>query len=177
MTVRPFALYTIKISNNTPVIVTNKTEELLERCKNFTMPPLLRLRIDIDGDVDLNKHNIQVRLESKIANPNEALRISRKVHNEVIRTNSFMHKNDFEGMCKRILDGCGLKAPTQGRVVDALLNFPDKDDRESFTYLLKDGLKSIIDCINSDDLMADSIDGAIKNARERLSFLDRHRFD
>ncbi|ELA42498.1 DNA repair protein (mre11) [Vittaforma corneae ATCC 50505] len=185
-TVRPFIMDTIKIfeTNNASSINNNitgrsidqqikdKVEEILERLnenRTGSMLPLLRLRVDIDGNLDFNKHNIITSLESKIANPNEALRISRKQHKEILKHSSIVQKNEIEDVYKNILDGCDLKALVQGRVIEALLEFLNKDSKEAFSNLVKDSVKSIIDNINMNDLVADSIEDAIKNAREKIS--------
>lgn len=186
-TVRPFMMDTIKIfgtggingninsgitSKSIEHQVKDKIEEILDKLnenKNNSMLPLLRLRVDIDGNLDFNKHSIAALVESKIANPNEALRISRKQHKEITKHNSIVQKNEIEDIYRNILDECELKALVQGRVVEALLEFINKDIKEAFSNLIKDSIKSIIDNINMDDLVVDSIEDAIENARKKIS--------
>lgn len=170
-TVREFVMDSIKINNITVDLINKKIEELVEKIKTkgSTMLPLLRLRIDVEGEANINKPKVMLYLEGKIANPNDSLRISRKIEKETIKQGKVIQRNTIEDIYQGILEECGLKALVQGRVIEALVDFVNKDIKESFSNLVKEGVNKIIENVNFDDLIADSIDEAIKNARERIS--------
>lgn len=179
-TVRPFMMSTVKILNgNAEQQIINKIEELMEKCreeyrKNMrtvsAMLPLLRLRIEIDSKLDFNKHRITEMIEPRIANPNDAIRITRKTQKEIAveKHHSISKKNQIEDIYKDLLNEVDLKALVQNKVIESLNDFVIKDSKEAFTALIKDSIEEIIKSINMDDLMVESIDEAIKNARERI---------
>lgn len=169
-TIRPLVIENIKVQNTNPEQqINNKIEELLTEVKREyrngnEMLPLLRLRVDLSGVVDFNRHKIQEMINGKIANPNDAIRITRRVEKEVKAKASIVKTFEIKDIFKQIIDGFDLKALIQPRVMDSLNDFIEKDIKESFNNLVNESVKNIIKHINFEDLVADSLDDAIKTA-------------
>lgn len=172
-TVRPFVMDSIKImEGNADLIIRDKMDELLEKAKESgrsRLLPLLRLRVELGEKVSFNKHGLLVLLEKKLANPEDALRITRKAQKEVLRRETVQQRTGIEEIYKGILDGCQLKALVQERVIGALVDFVDKDGKDAFNSLVKEGVHSIVDSVNLGDLAAENIEDAIQHARHRFA--------
>lgn len=167
-TVRNLSIDSIRISSGDPdAQVRRKLDDIWEKTGKPQNLPLLRLRVDLEGTLDLNKHRILSALENRIANPEDAIRISRKTVKE-IEKEKMVQKNDIEELYKDILASCDLRAFLQSKVVESLTEFLDKDNKEAFSCLVKETVHKVVSNINTEDLVADAIEEAIKNARERL---------
>lgn len=172
-TVRPFIMDNLKIADGNPEEkIQKKMEDMLERLREdggSTMLPLIRLRVDLEEKLNFNKHGILAFLESKIANPNESLRISRKPHKEMHKQSFIVRKNEIEDIYKDILDKCELKILLQNKVLESLLDFLNKDRKDAFSSLIKEGIQGIVDNVTLDDLTIETIDVVIRRARMGLS--------
>ncbi|KAM0680263.1 hypothetical protein GINT2_001648 [Glugoides intestinalis] len=176
-TVRQFYNDTIKVNAVDALqIIRRRIEDLVTSASSNSMLPLLRLRIEIEDGLDFNKHQLIALLDGKIANIEDAIKITRKVQKQVIKGVSKPTKTDVVDLYASILEGCDLKALQYHRVLDSLLDFLNKDCKEAFNNLIKDGMANIISNVNFEDLISDNIDMAIKNARERILKEDKTSF-
>lgn len=169
--VRPIFIESIKITKNDPMPeIYSKLEEMLSKStlSKSNLLPLLRLRIEMADDIDFNKHRILALLENKIANPLDAVKIVRKSRNAKEEKHESIKKSEIEDVYEGILNNVCLKALIQNKVVDSVREFVDKDSKESFANLIKETTTLILENIRIEDIVAENIDDAIKNARETL---------
>lgn len=176
-TVRPFFNDTIKINAGDAFQqIRRRIEDLVTSTTSSNMLPLLRLRVDIENGLDFNKHQIITLLEGKIANTEDAIKIARKVLKQTVKGVAKPTKTDIVDLYASILEGCDLKALQHHRILDSLLDFLNKDCKESFNNLVKEGMTNIISNVNFEDLVSENIETAIKNARERILKEDTTHF-
>jgi len=179
-TVRPFVMDSVKVADgNADQAIRGKIEGLLERAREGSgngLKPLVRLRVELGASQGFNKHLVASLLKGKIANPEDAVRVTRRSQKEVLRREAAVQKADVEDIYKGILDVCELKVLVQGRVVEALNEFVNKDMKEAFSSLVRDGVERIVNGVSLDDLTVEGIEDAIGHAREKArqaSALDR----
>lgn len=178
-TVRPFLMSNIKIIPGNPETqVMQKIENMIQDNINLhktvaNLLPLLRLRIELNGNSDFNKHRIYVFLDGKIANPTDSLRIIRKTEKVEKITKAPLAKNEIQDTYLEILNTLSLKTLIQSKVVESLKDFVDKDIKDSFTNLIKEMVESIMNNINLDEIVGDNFDEVIKTARDIIIKKDR----
>lgn len=172
-TVRPLVIENIKVTKDNPETQVNKKiENILETIKfehsGSNLLPLVRLRVDLSGVQDFNRHKIQELLQGKIANPTDAIRITRKIEKEKEIPVSIIQKYEISDIFRNIIDSFDLKTLIQPKIVESVSDFVNKDIKEAFTILINESVEGIVKNINFEDLVADSIDEAIKTAVARM---------
>lgn len=173
-TIRPLVIESIKVTGESPEQQINRRiESLLTEVKaqhrnGNEMLPLLRLRIDLSGASDFSRQKVQEMVQSKIANPNDAIRIIRKAEKEKLVHSSIIQTFEIKDIFKQLIDSFDLKALVQPKVMESLNDFVEKDIKEAFNVLVAESIKNIVKNINFDDLVSNSIDDAIKTAVEKI---------
>lgn len=169
-TVRSLLMSNIKIIPGNPEAqVMRKVENMIQegRSKDIdhNLLPLIRLRIELNGNSDFNKHKIYSFLDGKVSNPVDSLRVVRKIEKEDKIVKTPLRKNEIEDTYLEILNTLNIKTLIQRRVVDSLKDFVEKDIKDSFTNLIKDTVESIMNNINFDSIAGDNFDDVIEDAR------------
>lgn len=172
-TVRPLVIENIKVTKDNPEKQVNqKIESILEEIKltrhENGILPLIRLRIDLSGVHQFNRHKVQEVMQGKVANPSDAIRISRKAEREKERVASIVQTYEIKDIFQQILETFDLKALIQPKIIESIDDFVEKDIKEAFNVLINDNMMNIVKNINFDDLVTDSVDEAIKMAVKKI---------
>ncbi|KAI5169119.1 double-strand break repair protein MRE11 [Pancytospora epiphaga] len=130
--------------------------------------PLLRLRVELNSNASLNKHQLQQHLHGIAANPQDVLRITRRNTKGCLKP---LKPNRSTSICQiygSILKDLDLYVLSASRVTDALSDYIFKDAKGSFSSLLGNSISSIVEHFDHDNTVLEDVTRMIKNVKNEL---------
>ncbi|ORD98125.1 MRE11 [Hepatospora eriocheir] len=171
-TVRSFILDAIKITgSNIEDQIKEKLNLMLskiQREKNNDLLPLIRLKVEMDNEKNLNRYSLKAFVEDKIANPNDFIRITRKVDKKSDATVSVSKTITMNDIFLKMLQRENLVTLKETKIVDALNEFINRSNKNSFTQILQESKTKLFEKINVKDLVSDEIENLIKEISSKL---------
>lgn len=170
-TVRPLIMDTIRItSGDVENQVKARVEAMIQQAKmsGSEMLPLLRLRIELNGNPDFNKHRLFAYMEGKVSNTSDSFRIMRKHEKQIVEKKQAVEKTDIEEIYLSSLKNINLKVLMETKIIESLKDFVDKDIKESFINLVKDNIEAILNNIDLDNVAGEDLCDIIQNSRIEL---------
>lgn len=178
-TVRPLIMDMLKIKEGIiDQLIISKIKEMIDKAKyeneqNSILPenqhlPLLRLRIDLDSEKTVNKHDIFEFLVGNVANPIDVLKICKKNIKTSLKQKENTKRLEITDVFSANLSRLPLKTIIPFRMVDSLKDFLNKDKKDAFESLIKDSVINIINRINFDALISENLETEIRSVYETL---------
>lgn len=136
------------------------------------MLPLIRLRVELGEDKAINKHCLNAFVENRVANDTDVLRILKKYSRKQFKARMPVKRFGICEIYKELLSNVELNTLVVPRIIDALNDFVGKDDRDSWTNLIKESVMKIMNIIDAENVVLEDLEKVIKGAKERICKLE-----
>lgn len=147
-----------------------------EYCSKGELLPLIRLRIDTDRNVVINRHKISVQFKSDVANPNDMLVLSRrKTKDDRVKFRSKSDKIEISQILKDILRNVEFGALTGTKFSEGLRAFVFKGEKNAFVEMVRNNVREIVDKIDHLSILGVDVDKVIKNTVCEDFFEDKYK--
>lgn len=136
--------------------------------KTMMHNPLVRLRVEVSGDVLVNKHRIGALFKDTVANPNEMLSISRKTRREEgIRSYRVQEKIEISQILGTILKDVDFGALNETRFSEGLRDFIFKGEKNAFVKMVRSNVREIVSKVDHLSVVHGNVSEAIRKASRR----------
>jgi double-strand break repair protein MRE11 len=152
----------------------HKMPEPSDTASRERLLPLVRLRVEISGATQINRHRLGLHFRGRVANPSEMLLISRRTAREELKLHPQEEKIEIAHILRSILRKMEFSTITDDLFTSSLHEFVTKGNKLAFSEMVKKNIGLIVRRIDHSELATGGVERAIKKAitQEYLSHVE-----